>query len=120
VPDIDSHRRQVDHNRETLAYLQVAGEAHADWAVTVLFYTALHLIDQVLYHNGRINPRNHFQRHAAIAREPALIPIYPDYRELEHQSRRARYECARFTAEEVRRLTERLEQIQRQVAVIVP
>jgi|GEM_PF-6860862 len=49
MPDIGAHQQQVEHNRQTTVYLQQAGENYLDWAVTVLFYTALHLVDQVLY-----------------------------------------------------------------------
>lgn len=120
MPDVDTHRQQVTHNRETIAHLQRAGDAYLDWVVTALFYTALHLVDQVLYHNARLNPRNHRQRHAAIANEPSLMPIYGDYRELEHQSRRSRYECAQFTIDQVQRLFVRLARIERIVNVVVP
>jgi hypothetical protein len=120
MPDVDTHRQQAEHNREIIAHLQQGGDVYLDWVVTVLFYTALHLVDQVLYHNARLNPRNHRQRHAAIANEPALAPIYGDYRELEHQSRRSRYECARFTVDQVRRLSAHLVRIEQIVNAVVP
>jgi len=119
MPDIVTHRQQVEHNRQMVAYLQQAGDVYLDWAATVLFYTALHLVDQVLYRNARLNPRNHFQRHAAIANEPVLAPIYGDYRELEHQSRRSRYECARFIPDEIQRLSARLACIEQAVNTIL-
>ena len=120
MPDIVTHQQQVEHNRQAIAYLQQAGDMYLDWVVIMLFYTALHLVDQVLYHNARFHPRNHYQRHAAIANEPALVPIYGDYRELEHQSRRSRYECARFTPDEVERLSTRLARIEQTVNAMVP
>lgn len=85
-----------------------------------MFYTALHLVDQVLYHNAQLNPRNHRQRHAAIANESALSSIYRDCRELEHQSRRSRYECVRFTVDQVQRLSVRLTRIEQVVDSAVP
>lgn len=119
MPDIDVHQQQVEHNRQTTAYLQQAGDNYLDWAVTVLFYTALHLVDQVLYHTAQLHPRNHFQRHQAIANTAELIAIYQDYRELEHQSRRSRYECAKFTSEEIERLSESLARIEQVVKAVV-
>ena len=120
MPDIQAHRQQVQHNRQVISHLQQGSDTYLDWVVTLLFYTALHLVDQVLYHNAQLNPRNHRQRHAAIAKEPALAQIYPDYRELEHQSRRSRYECAQFTLDEVQSLSARLAHIEQVMQSIVP
>jgi hypothetical protein len=119
MPDLGAHQQQVDHNRQTTIYLQQAGDEYLDWVITLLFYTSLHLIDQVLYHTTQLHPRNHFQRHTAIANTPQLTPIYQDYRELEHQSRRSRYECVKFTAEEVKRLSDCLTRIEQVVNAIV-
>jgi hypothetical protein len=119
MPDIGAHQQQVEHNRQTTAYLREASGDYLDWVVALLFYTALHLVDQVLYHTAQLNPRNHLQRHAAIANIPELASIYQDYRELEHQSRRSRYECAEFTAEEVERLSDCLARVEQVVNAIV-
>jgi len=97
MPDIATHKQQVAHNQQVMAYLQQAGDIYLDWVVTLTFYTALHLVDQVLAQTVNLHPRNHRQRHAAMSQQPDLAPIYRDYWELEHQSRRSRYEGARFT-----------------------
>ena len=120
MPDILAHQHKVEHNRQAVTYLQSAGDTYLDWVVTILFYTALHLVDQVLYFQGRVNPRDHRQRHAEIARQPLLAPIYRDYRELEWQSQRSRYECADFTPAEVQQLAVRLDRIAQLVRSLVP
>jgi hypothetical protein len=119
MPDLDAHQTQVEHNRQAAMVLQQAPHPYLDWVVTMLFYTALHLVDQVLYQNSQLHPRNHRQRHTAIANEPMLASIYRDYRELEHQSRRSRYECTRFRSEDVNRLSARLTKIEHVVKSIV-
>jgi hypothetical protein len=119
MPDLNAHRTQVEHNRQAAIVLQQAPDPYLDWVVTMLFYTALHLIDQVLYQNSQLHPRNHRQRHTAIANEPMLASIYLDYRELEHQSRRSRYECARFSSDDVSGLSARLIRIENVVESIV-
>jgi hypothetical protein len=119
MPDVRTHQQKVEHNQQVVAYLQLAGHDYLDWVVTVMFYTALHLVDQVLYQRDGINPRDHRQRHAAIAHEPLLAPVYRDYRELEWQSQRSRYECANFTATEVQELAIRLERIEQLVRSII-
>lgn len=120
MPDLATHRQQAAHNHQVSLYLQQVGDTYLDWVVTVMFYTALHLVDQVLAHNASIHPRNHRQRHSAMGQQPDLAPVYRDYRELEHQSRRSRYEGARFTAQEVQRLAIRLDRIERVVRQVVP
>ena len=119
MPDALTHQRKAEHNRRAIAHLQSAGDEYLDWVVTVMFYTALHLVDQVLYHYTRANPRDHRQRHAAIASQVRLAPIYRDYREREWQSQRSRYECAPFTPAEVHALSARLDHIQQFVRSLV-
>ena len=85
-----------------------------------MFYTALHLVDQVLAQNVGLHPRNHRQRHAAMSQQPDLAPVYRDYRELEHQSRRSRYEGTHFTIQDVGRLASRLNRIEQVVKRLVP
>jgi hypothetical protein len=120
MPDIATHRQKGQHNQQVIAHLQMAGDIYLDWVITAMFYTALHLVDQVLYHNARLNPRSHRERHAAIGQQSALAPVYRDYRELERQSRRSRYDCADFTPQEVQRLAERLARIEQLVESLVP
>ena len=120
MPDIVTHQQQVAHNQQVMAYLQQAGSIYLDWVVTVMFYTALHLVDQVLAQTVNLHPRNHRQRHAAMSQQPDLAPIYRDYRELEHQSRSSRYDGARFTAQDGQRLASRLNRIEQVVKKLVP
>jgi len=55
MPDLISHQRQVAHNHAARAYLEQAGVEHLDWVVTIVFYTAMHLVDQVLYYQQTVN-----------------------------------------------------------------
>ncbi len=119
MPDLATHQRQAEHNQQAAAYLQTAGDEYLDWAVTAMFYAALHMLDQALAHSGNIHSRSHLQRHAVIAQQPQLAPIYRDYRELEWQSQRSRYECATFTPADLQPLAARLEHIRQLVESIV-
>lgn len=119
MPDLAIHQRQAEHNQRVSAHLQAAGDEYLDWAVTAMFYSAMHMIDQVLAHSGNVHPRSHQQRRSAIGQQSQLAPIYRDYRELEWQSQRSRYECATFTVTEVQDLIVRLERIEQLVEAIV-
>lgn len=64
--------------------------ASPEWATTVLFYRAVHLIEAYFASLG-LHHTSHRQRNATVARPiPAALPDYLDLSEL---SRRARYEA---------------------------
>jgi len=92
------HEQQARQNlglHEHLAGL----EAHLDWAVTALFYSALHYIDAFLL---PIDPRSHRHRNEIISRHPQLATIYRQYRLLLDRSRDTRYECVYPTLDQLR------------------
>lgn len=88
-------------------YRKLADEGiHLDWAVTVLFYTALHLVQTCLIEMATdISqvPREHGDRRYYVSTR--LNSIFRDYRLLEDLSREMRYYPDRPlpTADELRR-----------------
>ena len=62
------------------------------WAVTLLFYAAMHLVQAYLV-NRNPPPETHSAREALITRLPILRPLADDYRALKKYSELARYEC---------------------------
>ena len=83
------HLAQARHDYEL--YQELKGRAqYLDWAVTALFYTALHLAEACLAeHFQGGGPKSHTQRDSAIYRH--LRPIYPEYDHLHTRSNWARY-----------------------------
>jgi hypothetical protein len=65
-----------------------------DWAVTVLFYAALHLVEATLAPS--VHSPNHNARHQTVHLDPRLRPIYCHYCELYYRSLDARYDCISF------------------------
>ena len=61
-----------------------------DWAVTGLFYAAVHYVMAYLATKG-IHPVLHQVRNSHVHRDPFLNPLYIDYRELQNHSEDARY-----------------------------
>ena len=57
-----------------------------DWAVTILFYSALHYIDAFLA-GKNMHPLNHDQRDEEVERNGSISNIYNDYRRLKDMSR---------------------------------
>src|SRR5438876_11165739 len=88
---IPPHLAQARHNFRLYQKLRDEGE-FLDWAVTALFYTALHLIQACLIDisaDAFDYPRSHEQRDAFIRRK--LNDIWIPYHFLQNQSTRARY-----------------------------
>jgi HEPN domain-containing protein len=91
------HAAQSEHN------LLVAGrlaDADAyDWAITALFYAALHLLQAYLTRTG-IHVTTHMARDRYMRAATDLLPILSDYRALRDASEHARYECRAFSGPE--------------------
>jgi len=100
--------RHLDRARQNYQlYNKLAAEGvHLDWAVTLLFYTALHLVQACLIDlaaDPSQVPRDHADRRYYVSTR--LNPIFHDYRFLEDISREMRYHPDRPlpTLEQLRR-----------------
>lgn len=119
MPSENVHRRQAEHNRQFLDWLDLDVTPYLDWAVTVMFYTALHLVEWLLATKG-YHSDSHENRHQAMGRVSELRPIYPDYRELETQSHRSRYEGGQLPRDFVKStLMAKLEKIESHIRTSV-
>ena|SRR5437899_7371400 len=86
------HLAQARQNHDLYQQLKREGK-HLDWAVTVLFYTALHLIQAYLVElaaTGFDIPKDHEDRDRYVRRK--LTPIFSDYSLLQTRSNWARYQ----------------------------
>jgi hypothetical protein len=83
---------------------------HIHWAVVALFYSALHWVDAFLA-IGSVHPEKHFERQEYLSRDPNLHCIIKPYRQLEDDSREARYELASYNDNYVTHLRGLLRQI---------
>lgn len=104
MPTSDQHRRQAAENEAVSLELETA---HPGWAVTALFYAALHYVEAYFYIEGvRTGLPQHSASHAQ--RTPAvrlrLAPVFPHYHRLLDRSVAARYDCKTFTQSDVQRL----------------
>lgn len=96
MPSKDAHMSKARSN-DSLSAMLGSKFSSSDWGVTTLFYSALHLVDAYLA-QGRFgqHPKDHGERHVAIAASDFLSQIHSQYRELESRSREARYNCFPF------------------------
>jgi len=116
VPTTAEHRAKAENNEFLSSELN---NPFWDWAVTGIFYAALHYVEA--YFSSRIpplRPPTHKLRAGYIHADAYLDPIYIDYRQLEDESRNARYDARMtFDQADVVRTRAYLEKIK---AVVIP
>jgi hypothetical protein len=100
---VQEHLSKAADNEVFADGLDRGAPISAGWAVTALFYSAVHLIQACLVAKGK-NPSTHSVRDSAIRRDVVLRAIYADYREMESSSRIARYETVLVTGRDVLRV----------------
>lgn len=89
MPSKEEHLAKATRN-ESFADSLARNTKYFDWAVTVLYYAAVHYVDAVLAVSSA-HPEKHTERHALIATNGTLKRVYKEYRQLESVSRNARY-----------------------------
>lgn len=100
--------QQAAHNFSLSEFLRKDKEEYLDWAVTCLYYSAIHYVNAYLEKCGKTIPRRHRGydpggnpgRLDAVQHDPALRPIYANYRYLDDESRDARYELRKCSKDE--------------------
>ena len=104
------HLRQAQHNHEFLNAIEQA--RFPDWAATVAFYTAVHLVQALLKRHGE-NCSSHNSRNRKLRQKfPAVWKLYQP---LYTYSRLARYWCMKVKATDIPYLVRRLGKIEREV-----
>jgi hypothetical protein len=108
------HGEKAEHNEFLISSLD---NPFWDWAVTGTFYAALHYVE-AYFCKTKIPSKNHPDRNNRIQGDAQIKSIYADYRELQNESRTARYDPgASFSQGDVQRLEQHLAAIKK---VIVP
>jgi hypothetical protein len=116
LPTTPQHRKKAEHHEFLSTELN---NPFWDWAVTGIFYAALQYIEAYFANQKPpIHPPTHVIRDSYIHADPKLSKVYVYYRQLEDESRDARYDASvTFTQADVTRTRTYLERIK---AVVVP
>ena len=104
MPTQDAHLHKAQHNEGFVASLNLDQTAYLDWAVTGLFYAALHYVESFLA-NYNTHPSTHGSRDQVFRQHVGLKPIYNQYRILKTRSENARYGLQQFDPAQVRELS---------------
>lgn len=119
MPDTGVHLNQAEHNERFFGSFDRT--TYSDWAITVLFYAALHYVDAFLAHAGIPYPGAHRTRDGLVNSVTQLRTISSEYLRLKNRSSSARYYASRFTAREIERCRHTdLENIKRHIRRLLP
>jgi uncharacterized protein (UPF0332 family) len=103
MPARDNHLHQAQHNEAFVVSLNLDSTDYLDWAVTGIFYAALHYIESFLA-TQNIHSSTHASRDRVFQQQQNLKPIYNQYRILKTRSESARYDLQQFNLAEARTL----------------
>jgi hypothetical protein len=131
VPERKYHLAKAKYNLEVSTHLK-ANTAYTDWAVTALFYSALHLVDAFLdgqedLHKDERHPRKH-SANAATGNggrgrnqlvQALLKPVRKEYRSLEEASRRSRYDMEVLGPDAYDRLVDQYKRVEQCVRMMM-
>lgn len=106
------HRKQADHNQACLDSIDKT--RFPDWAATVAFYKAVHLVEMLLAkRNLGYRGGSHTRRNNILKKDyPA---VWRDYRPLYAFSRVARYWCLKVKPDDYSYIARRLDRVERTV-----
>jgi hypothetical protein len=108
------HSDWAERNEQFADSLDLSTNIGVNWAITALFYAALHYVDAYLSSRGK-READHERREWVIQNDPILSEIWQPYRYLKHLSREARYEIAPYTEVEFRKAKQRLQQVKKYI-----
>ena len=115
MPSKDEHLLKAEGNRRFAYALRPANPVVSGWAITVLFYSALHYVEA---YNAKYNC--HFGTHddlkRDISRNPQLSAIYDDYSDLLNFSWNARYRSVVYGEAELNEAKEYHEAVQKHIS----
>ena len=120
MPTEPQHLAKALNNRSIATALGADPTDHTAtaWALTVLFYSALHYIEAF---NSRTNfhGHTHQQVNDQVRRNPVLEAIKYDYRDLQNFSWNARYDTTRYSQQHLDEALQFHENIRRHVQALL-
>lgn len=116
MPKAEAHEKQYKHNKTLLQCDTLQSEENCDWAVTIAFYSAMHLIEKFFANKG-IHNKSHEARNNFVTRETVLKrkKIPAKYNFLYNQSIRSRYECVKITLDDLKCVKDALSFIEKEL-----
>lgn len=101
MPKLDEHLKKAQHNETFVKSFDLDSTPFIDWAITGLFYSALHYMEAYFAKQGAHSP-DHRTRDSNIHRDGNLRSLFFAYSDLKNFSVNARYTPKQFKASDVR------------------
>jgi uncharacterized protein (UPF0332 family) len=95
LPSVTDHSEQELRNWKFYERIDGQKAVYSEWAMTIIFYAAVHKVQACLEQMGR-NPRDHAARQMEL-RAAGKKSAADTYLQLYNASRDARYQCHRYT-----------------------
>jgi hypothetical protein len=105
-------------NERLAVSLDLADPVQIDWAVIILFYSAVHQVEAYFATTGK-HSKNHKHRDSGIEGDRNVRPIFKDYGFMKAYSVNARYLMPIFTSTTVDNVKKRLDNIKAHVAPLL-
>ena len=113
------HLAKVRQNLQVLESLDLARDGTIEWSITILFYSALHLIEAYFVSERGFGCKHHFSRATEIQRDSVIASLYIDYSVLETLSREARYDVSSFNHGDLNRARQCFETVKKAVEALL-
>jgi hypothetical protein len=110
----NDHLAKAERNRDFARNLPKRDATHTGWALTALFYAALHYVSGYLI-EFNFSTRDHDEMKAELRRNPMLTPIFNDYADLLDFSFNARYRMRHYGANDFARADAIFKRIEKRV-----
>ena|SRR6266850_1482943 len=98
---VNQHKAKAEHNEAFVSTFDLSTTPFLDWAVTGIFYAALHYVRAFAASKRITNISSYGEMDKLFDRIAGLKQLYRHYRFLKDESRAARYEVRAFTRPEV-------------------
>ncbi len=118
MPDTESHVSRYKHNLDVLKSPELCKPENRDWAITVAFYAAVHIIESYFAKNDQ-HCSSHSRRNKMVNCEKNLkkMSVPARYLTLYNQSIRSRYACVPITKKDLDDAINALRFIQQKIIV---
>ena len=100
MPTKEQHVERANSTGTLALSLKLDSQSRIDWALIMLFYSAMHYVEAYLSKLG-VHLRSHPTRDVAMSRDASLRKIYREYNDLKYFGYNARYEFCGYKATDV-------------------
>jgi len=119
MPEKDVHLAQAQHNRDFWGSIDLDTSSFLDWAVTGIFYEGVHWVEAYLSKYS-FHSIDHGKRMRYMRQDVILHPISGDMEQLKFDSENARYQCHKYTKNNINKdLIPKVDQIKNHIQSVI-